>query len=410
MSSEKSIHSEPVADQFAITASEAFILGLAKFWLMREDADSDPDEEDREVKQPLTRGYAQALHRAYSGAGDKGPVPLVNPSLEALVDVVGSDGWADSVMSSLGSLPFEDAEVMMANRRLLDAALETVSSRERSVLILVEMSSFYPWPGKVKYEKRKRRELLDHIADQMPKASAKFAREIDRALRRRITRLTLKNFKWRRFAAVAGGGAVIGLMTGGLAAPAVGAIVGTYALGLSGAAATSAGLAMLGGGSLAAGGAGMAGGTLMVAGVAGFGAGATGAARVMAAGANNSTAVLADMAKLEVLTEYALVRGRSDEEKRRSVVAGLEQTVRDAESALAELAEREARLSAQVDKLKQALRKSDERNQDTANELASARKDREDERRAKEDLKRKIHYWNGARKVISKQAEELALT
>ncbi|MEG2013878.1 MAG: hypothetical protein RR063_11860 [Anaerovoracaceae bacterium] len=63
--------------------------------------------------------------------------------------------------------------------------------------------------------------------------------------------------------------------TGGLAAPAVGAVVGSTFMGLSGAAATSAGLAALGGGSLAVGGMGMAGGTAIVAGVAG-GVGAIG--------------------------------------------------------------------------------------------------------------------------------------
>ena len=59
------------------------------------------------------------------------------------------------------------------------------------------------------------------------------------------------------------------VVTGGLAAPAIGAVVGTTFMGLSGAAATSAGLAALGGGALAAGGAGMAGGALLVQAVAG---------------------------------------------------------------------------------------------------------------------------------------------
>lgn len=77
-------------------------------------------------------------------------------------------------------------------------------------------------------------------------------------------------------AAVVGGGALC-FVTGGLAAPAIGAAVGS-AMGLSGAAATSAGLAAIGGGSLAAGGLGMAGGTAVVSGVAaGLGAVATGA-------------------------------------------------------------------------------------------------------------------------------------
>lgn len=75
-----------------------------------------------------------------------------------------------------------------------------------------------------------------------------------------------------------GGGAVIAL-TGGLAAPAIGALFGS-GIGLSGCAATSAGLAALGGGSLAAGGAGMAGGTALIVGTSaavGSAAGAVGA-------------------------------------------------------------------------------------------------------------------------------------
>ena len=74
------------------------------------------------------------------------------------------------------------------------------------------------------------------------------------------------------------GGGVLCVVTGGLAAPAVGAALGGM-MGLSGAAAASAGLATLGGGSLAAGGLGMAGGAAVVSGVAGT-VGAVGAAGI----------------------------------------------------------------------------------------------------------------------------------
>ena len=72
-----------------------------------------------------------------------------------------------------------------------------------------------------------------------------------------------------------GGGAALAA-TGGLAAPLIGGAIGTTFLGLSGAAATSAGLALLGGGSLAAGGAGMAGGAALIS--AALGAGGAGMA------------------------------------------------------------------------------------------------------------------------------------
>ncbi len=71
---------------------------------------------------------------------------------------------------------------------------------------------------------------------------------------------------WKVAGATALGAVVIGA-TGGAAAPVVGGWVGSYFLGLSGAAAVSAGLATLGFGSLATGGLGMAGGTAVIAGI-----------------------------------------------------------------------------------------------------------------------------------------------
>jgi hypothetical protein len=75
---------------------------------------------------------------------------------------------------------------------------------------------------------------------------------------------------WARITGIGGGALAGGIVLGPLAwfgAPAIGGIVGSAAFGLSGAAATSAGLAAIGGGSLAAGGFGMIGGTCVIAGV-----------------------------------------------------------------------------------------------------------------------------------------------
>ncbi len=68
-------------------------------------------------------------------------------------------------------------------------------------------------------------------------------------------------------------GASISAFTGGAATPlvtSIGTAIGENLLGLSGAAATNAGLALLGGGSLASGGYGMAGGALLISGVLSF--------------------------------------------------------------------------------------------------------------------------------------------
>ena len=75
---------------------------------------------------------------------------------------------------------------------------------------------------------------------------------------------------WARITGIGGGALAGGIVLGPLAwfgAPAIGGIVGSAAFGLSGAAATSAGLAAIGGGSFAAGGFGMIGGTCVIAGV-----------------------------------------------------------------------------------------------------------------------------------------------
>lgn len=83
-----------------------------------------------------------------------------------------------------------------------------------------------------------------------------------------------EDFDWGKAALIGGiavGGGLLTFLTAGAAAPAVGGMIGTQVLGLSGAAAVNAGLAAVGGGSLAAGGLGMAGGTAVITSVLGAG-------------------------------------------------------------------------------------------------------------------------------------------
>jgi hypothetical protein len=93
------------------------------------------------------------------------------------------------------------------------------------------------------------------------------------------------DWDWRTAGVVSGlavGGGLLLFLTGGMAAPAVGGLIGSQVMGLSGAAAVSAGLAAIGGGSLAAGGMGMAGGSLIVSSIFGLG----GALAAAGSGAN----------------------------------------------------------------------------------------------------------------------------
>ena len=123
--------------------------------------------------------------------------------------------------------------------------------------------------------------------------------------------------------AAAGAGAAVVLGAGAflVAAPLIAGAIGGIA-GLSGAAATNFGLALLGGGSLAAGGFGMAGGMAIVTGVgaaAGF-AGISGAALMMELGATRSRA---ELIKLQVAYKEVLLHNQADTAKAQLVVKDL---------------------------------------------------------------------------------------
>ena len=142
---------------------------------------------------------------------------------------------------------------------LLHMALSSgcYSSREREGIRRVAAAARVPWDDVVRAEDALASDLRATIA--APTAPTERAPSPGRG--------------WKVALGILVGGAALAA-TGGLAAPALGGAIGTYFLGLSGAAATSAGLATLGGGALAAGGFGMAGGKAVVAGLFGA-AGAT---------------------------------------------------------------------------------------------------------------------------------------
>lgn len=127
----------------------------------------------------------------------------------------------------------------------------------------------------------------------------------------------------KKIALIAGAGAAC-IVTGGMAAPAIGAVVGSTFMGLSGAAATSAGLAALGGGSLAAGGAGMAGGTALVSAIAG-GVGAAGVATASNIAEGNKAKK--DLRK----TQEDLDRMQKSDSKKQKIITILEKKLKSAE-------------------------------------------------------------------------------
>lgn len=127
-------------------------------------------------------------------------------------------------------------------------------SRNREGIRRVSTAMGIPWRDVVVCEDQLTSELREFVV--APRALASAA--------------SRRNNRWKIAAAALCGGALLAF-TGGMAAPAIGGAVGTYFMGLTGAAAVSGGLASLGGGALAAGGLGMAGGTAAIASLLGLG-------------------------------------------------------------------------------------------------------------------------------------------
>ena len=140
--------------------------------------------------------------------------------------------------------------------------------------------------------------------------------------------------------AIAGVAVAVTLGSAGwLAAPAIGAALGSAA-GLTGAAATAHGLALLGGGSLAAGGAGMAGGMWLVAGTAttvGL-VGGSGSALLFELGAAETRG---ELVKLQVTFRIAVLGSQADMLKAQQAI----QALVEHESELARALQRERGLN-----------------------------------------------------------------
>lgn len=144
------------------------------------------------------------------------------------------------------------------------------------------------------------------------------------------------------------GAGALCVVTGGLAAPAIGAAVGTSMLGLSGAAATSAGLAALGGGSLAVGGLGMAGGTAIIQAVAG-GVGLVGA------GIASNAAEGAKYKKQNQELREALKEANMDAATKQKVIANLESKIETLKRALVEEKAKSQRNEEKIQIMKEQL-------------------------------------------------------
>jgi hypothetical protein len=172
-----------------------------------------------------------------------------------------------------------------------------------------------------------RSELEETLWQLLAGRTAALARHLSRSRARRI--------------ALIGGGVAIGLVAGGLAAPVVGGALGG-SMGLSGVAATNAGLAALGGGSLASGGFGIAGGTMLIqamAAASGAGVAVGGGALAGRLGDVSADALAAELAQTVVVVEHVVLGSMNDVRLAKQICDSLEEALRDHEAALESLGE-----------------------------------------------------------------------
>lgn len=232
---------------------------------------------------------------------------------------------------------------------LEDAAPElspVVAKRSRALLLLIDLYGFEPWT-EGKWDKTARAECLAEAHRAMDQLHPEDLAAIETAYKEAIKKLS-RSGSWSKYALLAGAGLGLGVLTGGLAAPAIAGAYGTVVLGYSGAVATTAGMAALGGGSIAAGGLGMAGGAALITGVTGA-AGAGAAALGGRATGFTVAQVAADAIKLHVVTQLVLRDVDGNEEAAKAVIVSLRERVANLGQTIASLAERIETLRAQLE-------------------------------------------------------------
>lgn len=333
---------EPLS-QFRLTPDEAMILASMQAYLMHRDIRAEDSSSKRERKQRLYDDFVRQ-GREIIAAQSGGEPASWDPML-----LRGRD-WSDYLARCLKQQDSED--------RLADAApmlAEHVTAWSRGMTLLIELYAFEPWGSEgLKWNPKTRRRSILNLIEDTKCLTASDYENVDREFRKNIHRQRRKSVNWLKVGGFAAAGVVLGLLTAGLAAPVVGAFIGG-AMGLSGAAATSAGLALLGGGSLAAGGLGMAGGTALIAGVGGVVGGTVGGGGAKKLGLSGRT-IFAEAVKLDVLVNLVIKQSDRADEQARFVVMALEERLRAVEEKLGQLAQKLNEVSSDNKRLREELR------------------------------------------------------
>ncbi|MFD3507714.1 hypothetical protein [Nocardia sp. NPDC058666] len=258
-----------------------------------------------------------------------------SPAVAEVVDQIAADGESPN-LEALESAGPEVSSV--------------VTRRSRALLLLIDLYGFEPWV-EGKWDKAVRAEALVAAHGSMDQLHPEDLQAVETAYKDAIKKLS-KATNWTKYALLAGAGLGLGVLTGGLAAPAIAGAYGALVLGYSGAVATSAGLAAIGGGSIAAGGLGMAGGAALITGFSG--AAGVGAVTLAGKAAGFTAArIAADAIRLHVVTQLVLRDVDGNEEAAKAVIVSLRERVTNLGKTVVTLAERIETLRAQLE-IKQA--------------------------------------------------------
>ena len=332
MSNPKSPRSEPLVElpeQLRLSVDESLLLALMQYRMMQRDLNATAFKKQREDKRTARNEFRLALYGLVCDLARRA----------SRDDLAASEVVASFVVS------ISKMDAGSAYKRMEEAAVElasqVVSSRSRGLMIFINLCAFEPW-GKAGWNRGSRKERVAEMAAHLPFLRTDDPTNVQTEFRMILRRMRLQSIPWLKVSVLTLGGVGLGVLTAGLAAPIVGGIIGT-SMGLSGAAATSAGLAALGGGSLAAGGLGMAGGTAIVGGVGGL----TGAG--LAAGTGRATGftlgqVAADAVLMAVIARLVLADAEHDDAAARKVAESLHQRVSELESMASTMVDRVSQL------------------------------------------------------------------
>ena len=325
--------------EYQLTLEEAVALSVAQGWLLRQDLDAEKAGEGISRKQEVRNDHRTELLARLLPLADPAPVQRWSESM------LTGEGWVGRFAAALRDTPESSRPIRLESTGTALSLLSNADGRSRDLLLLIELYAFQPWPERLAWNKKARSRALQRVAEWLPRVGQSDLEAVAREFDRAIKELSRAGRRWGRVAAVAGLGLGLGILTAGLAAPLIGGLIGGV-MGLSGAAATSAGLAAIGGGSIAAGGAGMAGGTALLAGLggaAGVGIGGVAGGFSRLSGGQ----IVMETVKLRVFTRLVIIEEQHDDAKRRLVVQGLQERLRQVVERFESLEDEIARLKAE---------------------------------------------------------------